>query len=865
VRKLKKTMAILSLLSPLGVDALGVGDIKLHSALNQNLRAEIPLVNPKVKSVSDIKVSLAAPDAFARAGIERPFYLSSLRFKPIIKTDGSIVVKVTSLDVIREPFVDFLLDVNWPQGHILREFTLLLDPPVTLQKKTIPAATPAVTQTQKVESAAVPKEETVIASPNVTTNPISFSSTAVPKPITPKTPKQFKSRSPKQNSRSYGFGEKYGPVVRNETLWNIVNSVKREKGVSAEQLLISMHQVNPHAFYKDNINALKAGQILTIPTRDIIVQRTREQASVEYKRQNDVWSGRINDVRAEKAKTNTPSKKSVESPDQLKLVSPSGEDLTEVGMSAKENASEKPNAKVDLALEMAASVGQENQQLQSRLAALEQQLVTMQRMLALKDEQLAALQSQNSQLSKSAALANKVVPEATIDLEKNKVQPKQVPKAKSIKKTVKPTLKKPKPTKTVSEEKPDGFLSGPFYLAASGAGIALLGLLAWVFIRKRRGESEGDTDSVLNLPEVGHDFASDKLAESGAVDRPVQESSETVESSFLSEFTPSEFDAIDTEHDEVDAISEADVYLAYGRYQQAEDLIQQAIKDEPNNDECKLKLLEIHFAKENREAFSAYASELKKDRRDDSAFWQKVVEMGRDLCPEDSLFSDGTETTARSETGPSKIVEVETAPSTGHSELIPESKLNVPQSDHENHLEFDVSHVGANNTSDVQMDGIDDSGTDWDDARQIELHNTDSNDGQDDEGSGQQSTNDDKVLAFTRSDANSEDVVGDLLLESGVEDQRKDSPASEVSELDFYLDDSNVDPEIREEEKALDEDFDGLTDMDEVETKLDLAKAYVDMEDGSAAQDILREIFEQGNEEQKSEAQDLMEKLQING
>ena len=265
-------MAILSLLSPLGVNALGVGDIKLHSALNQNLWAEIPLVNPDVKSVSDIQVSLAPPKAFARAGIERPFYLSSLRFKPIIKTDGSVVVKVTSVDVIREPFVDFLLDVNWPQGHILREFTLLLDPPVTLQKKSIPVASVPVTKNRRPTRASVAKENTVVASPVVTTNSISYSSAPVPEPIPPKNPKSFKARSPKPKSRAYGFGEKYGPIVRNETLWNIVNSVERQSGVSPEQLLIGIYRENPHAFFKNNINALKAGQTLTIPTLDVIVQ-----------------------------------------------------------------------------------------------------------------------------------------------------------------------------------------------------------------------------------------------------------------------------------------------------------------------------------------------------------------------------------------------------------------------------------------------------------------------------------------------------------------------------------------------------------------------------------------------------------------
>ena len=873
MRKLKKTMAILSLLSPLGVNALGVGDIKLHSALNQNLRAEIPLINPKVKSVSDIRVSLAPPGAFSRAGIERPFYLSSLRFRPIIKTDGSVVVKVTSIDVIREPFVDFLLDVSWPQGHILREFTILLDPPVTFQKKSVPVASVPVTKTRRLAGTPVPKENIAMGSSAVITNPISYSSAPEPKPIPSRTQKRFKARTPKATSRVFGFGENYGPIVRNETLWNVVNSVERQKGVSKEQLLMGIYRENPQAFYKNNINALKAGQTLTIPTRDVIVQLSTGQALAEYKRQNDVWSGRISDAPPKKSPTkksgrNQQPKKSNETPNQLKLVSPSGEELRQAGASAKEMASENANAnaKADLALEMATSVGQENQQLQTRLAALEEQLLTMQRMLVLKDEQLAAMQAQSSQQLKPTELQKEPDSSASINLPKQTVQPKAAPKVQPIKKTVKPTLKKPKPTKSVSEAKPDDllseFLSEPYYLAAAGAGIVLFGLFAWVVIRKRRGESEDDIESILTLPEVGQDFSREKPKASDANGGTIEESSGPVESSFLSEFTPSEFDAIDSETDEVDAISEADVYLAYGRYQQAEDLIQQAIKDEPGNDECKLKLLEIYFAKESKEAFVAYASELSKDRGDDLAFWQKVVEMGQDLCPGDPLFGGVEEISSLDEVELSGGAEIETGSPNSLSNFMSEPDSNNPDLEETKQnapLEFNAPPAGANKIDDIPVGAVQDS--DWGDERQIELDNTGLNDGQNSEEPDGRAIDDGVVLEFISPASNAEDSPMGL----NRENEYDGNETSDASELDFYLDDTNDDTVSGEEEKSMDDDFDSLTDMDEVETKLDLAKAYVDMEDGGAAQDILREIFELGNEEQKTEAQSLMEKLQMNG
>ena len=470
----------------------------------------------------------------------------------------------------------------------------------------------------------------------------------------------------------------------------------------------------------------------------------------------------------------------------------------------------------------------------------------MQRMLALKVEQLAAMQAQNSQQLKPTVLPKEPVARASINLPKQTVQPKAAPKAapkaQPVKKPVKPTLKNPKPAKSVSEAKPNDllsdFLSEPLYLAAAGAGIVLLGLFAWVIIRKRRNESEDDIESILTLPEVGPDFANENPEGSDANDLTNEESNEPIETSFLSEFTSSEFDSIDSENDEVDAISEADVYLAYGRYQQAEDLIQQVIKDDPDNDECKLKLLEIHFAKESKEAFAAYASELSKDRRDDRVFWQKVVEMGRDLCPDNPLFSDTEEASAQDHAG--------------------SSELNVVLPDFENEnssLEFDVPPPVVDETDDVRADATQDLDTDWDDDRQIELLDTESNDNQNSVESAEPSLDDDVVLEFSRPESTPDNLVEDLSMDLNVENEPEALQTGDASELDAYLVGSDVETVSQEKEQSMDDDFDSLTDMDEVETKLDLAKAYVDMEDSGAAQDILREIFEQGNEEQKPEAQ----------
>ena len=142
VRKLPLALAISLALSPAGVSALGLGDIHPRSVLNQGFKADIDLVAVKPGELEDVKVSLASPEAFERAGVERPYLLSKLRFKPERKPDGSAVIRVTSRQPIREPFLNFLVEVNWPKGRLVREYTVLLDPPVTLQRAPAPIMAP---------------------------------------------------------------------------------------------------------------------------------------------------------------------------------------------------------------------------------------------------------------------------------------------------------------------------------------------------------------------------------------------------------------------------------------------------------------------------------------------------------------------------------------------------------------------------------------------------------------------------------------------------------------------------------------------------------------------------------------------------
>ena len=213
----------------------------------------------------------------------------------------------------------------------------------------------------------------------------------------------------------------------------------------------------------------------------------------------------------------------------------------------------------------------------------------------------------------------------------------------------KPEMVKPEPvveTKPMSKPAPVQEESSYFtWVAVIMALIA--GLLGWLWWRKRKIESVTAEESMFSSAFTSPGAEISEISQMGST--PVSDdfsyqTGNIGESSISSEFTPSDFDAFDTDQSEVDPISEADVYLAYGRYQQAEELMRQAIKDQPNRDECKLKLLEIFYANENAQEFENYANELKASGKEqDQEFWIRVVEMGSEICPSVALFNNSTE------------------------------------------------------------------------------------------------------------------------------------------------------------------------------------------------------------------------------
>lgn len=843
MRKFSKTLAVVGLLTPMSVGALGIGEIKLRSALYENLNAEIPLVVSGDDSVSDLRINLASPEAFRRAGIDLAHFLHGLTFEVVAKPNGQFAINVSSRDPIREPFLDFLLEVSWPKGRMQREFTVLLDPPVTFQKgvavRTARRAAPTV--------AAAPAAQT---------------------------------------------GSEYGPVTAGETLWSITRKVS-VSGAPSRRLMQEIFENNPEAFHRGNINALKQGVTLKVPGLPIAARPAAAQTEKE-----------------------------------LTLAAPRQEGASK----GKRGTATKG----EIALEVADTVRQENEDIRNRLAEMEKQLASMQRMLTFKDQQLAALQAAQGGAPAPAVPAPPEaapVPAEPKPAEVPPVAPPAEPKAvepppitpapetppapveqKPAEAPAAPTppVEAPQPATPKPEVPPPpppeepGFLEENYTTLATGGLVLLLATGVVIAIRRRRV-------ALLEIEEEERAPATQLTSADNRLDkgRVAGLITPSQQGSFLSEFTPSDFDVLDSDNEAIDPLSEADVYLAYGRYQQAEELIKQAIRENPFRDECKLKLLEVYYSAQNRQAFEQYAAELAADGKEaDREFWARVTAMGGSLCPDSTLFGGSRPAPVRpvgATTPEAPLAPV--PPAAGEMDEL-EIDLHVPEKESSsaltgaarfdgrlplgvevgapaevapaveeestgNEIEFDLSGFGQEQEAAPPVEAGKGDTVERD-ALEFDLSSFDLS-----------SLGDAKTAAPSAEPAappaGGLALAGDERFPSAAEsapapvEQGKGGgitfdfgalaaapssgeavPAADSGALDFKVEFEVGAPEPAEEETA---GVGDLTDMDEVETKLDLARAYVDMDDKDSARRLLEEIVAEGSARQRNEANVLLAKL----
>lgn len=900
VRKSSLILALISWMASTCVYALGLGDIHVNSALNQNLDASIDLLSVEKGRLDDIRVTLASPKAFERAGVERPYLLTNLHFKPERLPDGSAVIRITTRNPIREPFLNFLVEVNWPKGRVVREYTLLLDPPVTLSRAPAPVEAPQVEAPEMVTEEAKPAPAPpVTAQPEAAAPPVSGMATA-------------------DEGRS-----EYGPVKKGDSLWRIASRNSRS-GTDINQMMVAIYRANPDAFFDNNLNNLKSGEILRIPSREEVAEVDRVDAYNQYRQHLNVWMAEketrapatIAETAGEEAETTAPpaetaatetSAEAAAKPEpeavpeaELKIATARPEGEGEAGAS-DEGKTEETVARLKqellLAREEAESAVQEGEDLQSRVTELESQLQLAERTLALKNEQLAQLQAAAAQATETGEevaatdeqpaeeqpvmdqpaeepVMDQPAEEPVMDqpmAEQPAAEPPAVEEAAveqpAVTETAPPVAApEPKPApkkKPAAPKKPkpqpeqgllDTLLGSPLMMALSVGGLLIVIVLIWFMAGRRK--SKGDFEESILLGGGDSEVTAEVPGKVGGAGP-----AHVDETSFLSDFSPSDIDALQDETGEVDPLSEADVYIAYGRYQQAEELIRQAIERDPERYPLYYKLFEILHAVKDASGFGAFVQEVAGTavEESDPAAWQRVLAMGAELAPENPLFVGGAsqgageqsteELTALGEDSEVLDLDAITADLDAEGQVGTET---APQDQEE----VDLSEFTANMEDTGGLDEIAGSDLDLDLDLDSSLVNLDTD------------VSADLGLDFTESAASETPAVDegertipsiDLLNLADEEEKGEDenvvSLAGEEADLEaFSLDDIEGGIET-------DSMFIEAADADEINTKLDLARAYIDMGDPEGAQDILDEVLAEGDDAQKQEAQRLKEQI----
>lgn len=638
--QLKKIAFTLSLSAALTAHAAGLGTMTSSSKLGEPLNAEIELLAVTPNELNGIQAALASEQVYQEQLLEKPASYPYIKIEVANSSKGLPVLKLSSTQPITEAFLDMLIQVDWPTGRLVKEYTLLLDPPgfqsnYASEPIALPAA-PANTTAVPMNNPAVPAASTASKKADDRKSPESAPVKAENKP---------------SEVRAENTAADH-ETARGDTLYALARQMRPDH-VSVEQMLAALYQANPKAFAGNNMNRLKVGKILRMPDQATFNRISQQQARTLIAAHTADWQTYKNSLAKvvqqtpeRQAASNSqqsagkigaaqdkplPASKAVK--DVLKLSAGDEKSSAQADKSAQKAMQDKLNALQEDLTAKDSAVKEE----QSRTADLEKQIADMKKLLAMKSDAMAKMQQDAAEVQKPAvpvAAAPQNVPEASASAPQADL-PDQPPALDSTGKEGAekvPAASEAAPEQPV--EHPSFILSLiqrlkhmnpalPFALVA----LPLLGC-AWLIMRvRRKKQMHTFEEAIVTSPATEFQnntvFGNTQMA-SG-------------DTSFLTDFSQSAVGGMIDAHD-VDPIAEAEVYMAYGRDAQAEEILKDAIQKDPQRQELKLKLLEIYHGAENMAAFETLASDLYAKAGPNDPAWSKVVSMGHKLDPNNPLY-----------------------------------------------------------------------------------------------------------------------------------------------------------------------------------------------------------------------------------
>jgi pilus assembly protein FimV len=838
--------------------ALGLGGINVVSALGQPLKADIELVSVGKAERASLIARLASTDAYKGAGLEYP-YGNKFKFQMEHRADGNSYLVVTSAQPVNDPFVSLLVELTWSSGRLLREYTFLLDPPDYFAEQPAPAevvvVAPAVpaAPVEIVEPAAEQESqdqqewledakqqaETMRAEAPGDEKALASQPSAAPAP------------APKPVAKAEPAGE---VVVKSGDTLNKIAIMNKPVDVSLERMLVALYRANAEQFDGKNMNRIRAGKILRMPEQSELMDVAQAEAVREIRAQVADWnayrqklasaapessqsqdaqqvaSGKISSTVADKAPVAKESAREV-----LKLSK--GEapgDQTAAGGGKAMTAQDRKNAEQEEAIANAKAMEEE----QTRLAMLEQNLKDMQRLAELKS-QAAALTA-----ASEVAAASEVKPAPVV-----KPQPKAV---------------EPEPTLV------DEILGEPLYLAGGAAVLIALGGLGYLAQRRRKSPAAAFSEKQEEMGEI-----------TGRMAMPQAPSPDTGDFTVLAAKDETE----SAQSDDVDPISEADLFLNFGRDAQAEEVLKEALLRTPDDHRIHLKLLGIYANRVDVNSFATIARQLQ-DSGDEPA-WEQAAAMGRKLEPGNPMYGGASIEDAASATmqtmvltQPPEIVPEAASPEVdfdlgagAEETTTPGQEENQPEQ--EMVMDFDLTATHPSQAApemDFDITSTSPSMAAMESEAEVEVELT---------------PEPEIAVEVPEEPAESglpnlDDLVFDVTSpEPEVEpEEPKKVELDDADVMEFSLDFPVEEEEVKPAAPAADIGLSGISlNLDdagttvpgveevkderwhEVATKLDLARAYQEMGDQTGAREILEEVLRDGDAEQQEAAQALIDQL----
>ncbi len=887
---------------PTVTGALTLGEIESNSHLNQPFRGKINLHSTNAAEAKTLRVRIAPPAVFNRVGIDRPKFLNGIRFRTTVQ-NGKPVILVSSSYPINEPFLNFLIEISWPNGKLLKEYTVLLDPPVLMTPNTAIASNTAGVRAEpqaRVNQAQVDNQKLYRDAQRALQQPRRVVRASQNQRSTARRVRPQVRRVAASQVRTYR-------VKRGDTLHKIAKRIGY-RGVSTDQMMLALFEKNKRAFVKHNMNNLKAGVVLQRPSSAHAKSVSRSEARKVRISQARAWKKANGTALAKSNVTTKQGSKGAQA-----RIEVSGKTDVLSGKAAALAASGK--ASVDelrkqlvMTSEALQSRRKENQELQSRVSEMESLLRKKNRLISMKSQQLTKLQESLSgkpTKTEGADIEATVTGQAKEEGAGTIVRPNEAAtiattptetsiatnidsaekaaeekaqasilaaqkKADDAKAAIKLAQNKAQQVKTNTEEKPEGFMDSVMglmdspdalkYGAGGGAALALLG--GFWFMRRRNAYKEFSAEDYSD-ESYGEEITTDVFD-----DDSVKELNSELDSSEIvnePQMVVEDADKVLSDSAEDDLLQEADVYIVYGLYDQAESELKEAINQSPNNLAYRKKLLESYKASGDKSAFEQEAKKFKElDAAGKGEHWEDICEWGRALIPDSNLFegsstADGSSlATAGVAAGVAMVAGTAMAESDNVEDLedllistdTPDEFDNINLDDllsddmtDESMLDNEVANVEINNMDALDLSAEPDFG---------DLDNNKFD-----------TTNDFDVGVNTDFDSL------DSLLDEAVEKPVADL---EMPSMDLNLDSNEgietLATQDTKEDSLLTDFDDNLSFLElgdevieetEIGTKIDLAKAYIDMGDIDGARSTLEEVMQEGTDVQKLEAEELMQ------